>query len=148
SYRIPDTDFGGWIGLHRFFGMYVVNHTEYGEGQDDFGPFANIKDGRAVFDAAIAVPIRANSSSERARSKRVRSLGTCILPCALDFRSQPQLHLTRGFFGKRHCDGSIECTYSISNKCYDPTNKRGCLSSASPASTTSVLPNSVRTRRR
>ena len=36
SYRIPDTeeDFGGWIGLHRFFGMYVVNTTQYGEGQE------------------------------------------------------------------------------------------------------------------
>jgi hypothetical protein len=56
SYRIPDTeeDFGGWIGLYRFFGMYVVNTTQYGEGQEDFGPFANIKDGKAVFDAAIA----------------------------------------------------------------------------------------------
>ena len=55
SYRIPDTeeDFGGWIGLHRFFGMYVVNTTQYGEGQENFGPFANIKDGKAVFDAAI-----------------------------------------------------------------------------------------------
>jgi hypothetical protein len=55
SYRIPDTeeDFGGWIGLHRFFGMYVVNTTQYGEGQEDYGPFANIKDGKAVFDAAI-----------------------------------------------------------------------------------------------
>jgi hypothetical protein len=53
SYRIPDTDFGGWIGLHRFFGMYVVNTTQYGEGQEDYGPFANIKDGKAVFDAAV-----------------------------------------------------------------------------------------------
>jgi hypothetical protein len=54
SYSIPDTEgFGGWIGLHRFFGMYVVNTTQHGEGQEDLGPFANIKDGKAVFDAAI-----------------------------------------------------------------------------------------------
>jgi hypothetical protein len=54
KYRIPgEEDFGGWIGLHRFFGMYVVNTTQYGEGQEDLGPFANIKDGKAVFDAAI-----------------------------------------------------------------------------------------------
>jgi hypothetical protein len=52
--RIPGgEDLGGWIGLHRFFGMYVVNTTEYGEGQEEYGPFANIKDGKAVFDAAI-----------------------------------------------------------------------------------------------
>jgi len=54
SYRIPgEEDFGGWIGLHRFFGMYVVNNTQYGEGQEDYGPFANIKDGKSVFDATI-----------------------------------------------------------------------------------------------
>src|SRR5262249_14639576 len=54
SYRIPgEEDFGGWIGLHRFFGMYVVNDTQYGEGQEDYGPFANIKDGKAAFDAAV-----------------------------------------------------------------------------------------------
>jgi hypothetical protein len=57
SYHVPDSDYGGWIGLHRFFGMYVVNTTEYGEGQEDFGPFANIKDGKAVFDAAIALGV-------------------------------------------------------------------------------------------
>ena len=44
----------GWVGLHRFFGMYVINCTQYGEGQDDYGPFAKKKDAEAVFDAAIA----------------------------------------------------------------------------------------------
>ena len=44
----------GWVGLHRFFGMYVVNCTQYGEGQDDYGPFAKQKDAIAVFDAAIS----------------------------------------------------------------------------------------------
>jgi hypothetical protein len=63
TYRMPDVDEdagwvdedAGWVGLHRFFGMYVVNSTQYGEGQDDFGPFANIKDGKAVFDAVISL---------------------------------------------------------------------------------------------
>jgi hypothetical protein len=27
----------GWFGLHRFFDMYVVNWTQYGEGQDEYG---------------------------------------------------------------------------------------------------------------
>jgi hypothetical protein len=53
EHRVPGEDVGGWIGLYRFFGMYVVNNTQYGEGQENFGPFANIKDGKAVFDAAI-----------------------------------------------------------------------------------------------
>jgi len=44
----------GWVGLHRFFGMYVVNCTQYGEGQDEYGPFAKQKDAKAVFDAALA----------------------------------------------------------------------------------------------
>src|SRR5262249_55816543 len=57
SYRIPDTDFGGWIGLHRFFGLYVINNTEYGEGQEDFCPFSNVKEGKAVFDPGIGVSV-------------------------------------------------------------------------------------------
>jgi hypothetical protein len=26
----PSDGDAGWVGLHRFFGMYVVNHTMYG----------------------------------------------------------------------------------------------------------------------
>ena len=44
----------GWVGLHRFFGMYVVNCTRYGEGQDDYGPFARRKDAKTAFDVAIS----------------------------------------------------------------------------------------------
>jgi hypothetical protein len=43
----------GWYGLHRFFGMYVVNSTQYGEGQDLYGPFAKKTDAEAVLDAAV-----------------------------------------------------------------------------------------------
>jgi hypothetical protein len=53
--RAADADEdAGWVGLHRFLGMYVVNWTQYGEGQDDYGPFAKQKDAKAVFDAALA----------------------------------------------------------------------------------------------
>lgn len=52
--RNPDeVEDAGWVGLHRFFGMYVVNCTQYGEGQDDYGPFAKMKDARVVFDSAV-----------------------------------------------------------------------------------------------
>ena len=60
-YRIESEDirdkdiWGGWVGLHRFFGMYVVNFTQYGEGQDEYGPFANKKDGLDMFGAVVAV---------------------------------------------------------------------------------------------
>jgi hypothetical protein len=43
----------GWVGLHRFFSMYVINCTEYGEGQEEYGPFAKKRDALAVFDAVI-----------------------------------------------------------------------------------------------
>lgn len=56
SWHMPDEDEdAGWIGLHRFFRMYVVNHTHYGEGQNDFGPFAKQKDGKAAFDVVVAL---------------------------------------------------------------------------------------------
>jgi hypothetical protein len=55
TYRIPDVDEdAGWVGSHRFFGMYVINHTQYGEGQDDYGPFAKQKDTNAAFAAIVA----------------------------------------------------------------------------------------------
>ena len=44
------TEDTSWVGLHRFFGLYVVNCTLYGEGQDDYGPFAERKDAKAAFD--------------------------------------------------------------------------------------------------
>jgi hypothetical protein len=54
SYRLPEAnEDAGWVGLHRFFGMYVVNHSQYGEGQDEFGPFAKQKDGNAAFSAVV-----------------------------------------------------------------------------------------------
>jgi hypothetical protein len=54
SYRREGNDEDdGWVGLHRFFGMYVVNWTEYGEGQEEYGPFAKEGDALAVFDAAV-----------------------------------------------------------------------------------------------
>jgi hypothetical protein len=54
SIRDANRESIGWCGLHRLFGMYVVNATQYGEGQDEFGPFAKKKDAKAVFDAAVA----------------------------------------------------------------------------------------------
>jgi hypothetical protein len=44
---------GGWFGIHRFLGLYVVNSTQYGEGQDLFGPFAERKEADAIFDAVV-----------------------------------------------------------------------------------------------
>ena len=56
THRDADADEdAGWFGLHRFFGMYVVNWTQYGEGQDEYGPFAKKKDAKAVFDNKIAL---------------------------------------------------------------------------------------------
>ena len=45
----------GWVGLHQFFGMYVVNATQYGEGEDKFGPFANRKDAKDAFDRIVSL---------------------------------------------------------------------------------------------
>jgi hypothetical protein len=47
-YEGEDED-AGWSGLHRFFGMYVVNWTQYGEGEDRYGPFSKKKDAETVF---------------------------------------------------------------------------------------------------
>lgn len=49
-YRNEDMDEDtGEVGLHRFFGMYVVRWTQYGEGQDEFGPFAKKDDALRLF---------------------------------------------------------------------------------------------------
>jgi hypothetical protein len=54
TYRMPDGDEdAGWVSLHRFFSMYVVNHRQYGEGEDDYGPFARRKDANAAFDSVV-----------------------------------------------------------------------------------------------
>jgi hypothetical protein len=45
---------GGWVGIHRFLGLYVINHT-HGEGQDLYGPYAKKKEAKAIFDAVIAL---------------------------------------------------------------------------------------------
>lgn len=50
-----EREVSGWYGLHRFFGMYVVNSTQYGEGQDEYGPFARKKDAKAILDAAFSL---------------------------------------------------------------------------------------------
>lgn len=41
SYRLggEQDEEGGWFGIHRFLGLYVVNSTQYGEGQDLFWTF-------------------------------------------------------------------------------------------------------------
>ena len=65
EHRVPGEDVGGWIGLHRFFGMYVVNTTQYGEGHEYLGPFANIKEGKAVFDAAIGWTVPSDAKRVR-----------------------------------------------------------------------------------
>jgi hypothetical protein len=46
---------GGWFGLSRFFGLYVVNWTQYGEGQENYGPFSQREEAEAVFQAAVAL---------------------------------------------------------------------------------------------
>jgi hypothetical protein len=61
TYRRPDVDLlgldldgvAGWVGLHRFFGMYVANYTQYGEGQDEYGPFATREDADDAFSAIV-----------------------------------------------------------------------------------------------
>lgn len=45
---------GGWLGIHRFLGMYVINVTQYGEGEDRFGPFTSKEHAEKVFRRAIA----------------------------------------------------------------------------------------------
>ena len=52
--RDADNEVAGWVGLHRFFEMYVVNWTQYGEAQDLYGPFAKEKDAEDFFDHAVA----------------------------------------------------------------------------------------------
>jgi hypothetical protein len=53
--RMSDIDDGNvaWVGLHRFFGMYVVNYTY--EDQNEYGPFTNRKDANAVFSAVRVI---------------------------------------------------------------------------------------------
>jgi hypothetical protein len=58
SYRLggeqdEEGEEGGWFGIHRFLGLYVVNSTQYGEGQDLFGPFAKRKEANAIFNLVI-----------------------------------------------------------------------------------------------
>jgi hypothetical protein len=55
SYRLggEQDEEGGWFGIHRFLGLYVVNSTQYGEGQDLYGPFAKRKEANAIFDLAV-----------------------------------------------------------------------------------------------
>lgn len=46
---------GGWFGISRFFGLYVINYTQYGEGQDDIGPFGTRKEADAAFADVVAL---------------------------------------------------------------------------------------------
>lgn len=57
SYRLggEQDEEWGWFGIHRFLGLYVVNSTQYGEGQDSFGPFAKRKEADTVFDIAVSL---------------------------------------------------------------------------------------------
>jgi hypothetical protein len=57
SYRLggEQDEEGGWFGIHRFLGLYVVNSTQYGEGQDLFGPFAKRKEANSVFDVVVSL---------------------------------------------------------------------------------------------
>jgi hypothetical protein len=45
---------GGWFGISRFYGLYVIHFIQYGEGQEDYGPFAERKEADLVFDAVVA----------------------------------------------------------------------------------------------
>ena len=57
SYRLggEQDEEGGWFGIHRFLGLYVLNSTQYGEGQDLFGPFAKRKEANAFFDTLVVL---------------------------------------------------------------------------------------------
>jgi hypothetical protein len=57
SYRLGGErdEEGGWFGLHRFLGLYVINSTQYGEGQDLYGPYAKKKEAKAIFYAVAAL---------------------------------------------------------------------------------------------
>jgi hypothetical protein len=39
--------------LHRFFGMHVVHWTQYGEGEDNYGPFANGSEAKAIYHRLV-----------------------------------------------------------------------------------------------
>ena len=56
SYRLggEQDEEGGWFGIHRFLGLYVINFTQYGEGEDEFGPFAKRKEANAFFYTLVA----------------------------------------------------------------------------------------------
>jgi len=57
SYRLggEQDEEGGWFGIHRFLGLYVVNSTQYGEGQELFGPFAKRKEANAIFVTVVVL---------------------------------------------------------------------------------------------
>ena len=48
SFKVGGED-GGWFGINRFFGLYVVVFSQYGEGQDGAWAFPSRKDADAVF---------------------------------------------------------------------------------------------------
>jgi hypothetical protein len=50
-----DGEPGGRFGISRFFGLYVIHVIQYGEGQEDYGPFGERKEAEAVFDAVVAL---------------------------------------------------------------------------------------------
>jgi len=45
----------GWFGIHRFLGLYVINHTQYGEGQEMYGPFGTRKEADEAFSCVVAL---------------------------------------------------------------------------------------------
>ena len=46
---------GGWFGINRFFGLYVVSFSQYGEGETQFGPFRTRSEANAVFGDVVAM---------------------------------------------------------------------------------------------
>lgn len=44
---------GGWFGINRFFGLYVVIFSQYGEGQSEFGPFRTRREANAAFGDVV-----------------------------------------------------------------------------------------------
>jgi hypothetical protein len=57
KYRLggEKNEVGGWVGIHRFLGLYVINFTQYGEGQELFGPFAKRKEANEIFDDVFSL---------------------------------------------------------------------------------------------
>ena len=42
-----------WFGISSFFGLYVINWTQFGEGQENYGPYVTRKEAEAVFNSLV-----------------------------------------------------------------------------------------------